>query len=334
MSVIQSRYKGLQRAFGILIVALTASCAPATSPNAPAISDEPPAARLPGMEKSRYVLLAGERVYFEVGGLGSPVVMVHGIGAGNSSHLWRENTAQLAKTHRVYAFDFPGFARSGARAMQYTNDLYTNVLRDFIRDVVKAPAMVVAGSLGSDYTIRVAVENPELISKMLLSNPSGYDLNDPANKEGRTLLTTTSARNQGLYDQFANTFLGDIIFTTLQSPAGLNFFLYNYVYLDWRRVTDDLTNIYRENLRGSNKKYAPFSFFAGFLEQPVVELWAKATQPTLLVWGKDDIFTPIRFSTPMLEARKDVRFEVLNARAIPYDEDFKRFNQLAEEFLK
>ena len=334
MLVIQSRFMGLRRPFGMLLLALVASCAPATSPNAPATNEAPPAARLPGMEKSEYALLAGERVYFEVGGQGSPVVMVHGIGAGNSSHLWRENTAQLAKTHRVYAFDFPGFARSGARAMQYTNDLYTSVLREFIRDVVKSPAMVVAGSLGADYTIRVAVENPELISRMLLSNPSGYDLNKPDNKAGRTLLTTTSARNQGLYDQFANTFLGDVIFTTLQSPAGLNFFLYNYVYLDWRRVTDELTNIYRDKLQGPNKKFAPFSFFAGFLEQPVVELWSKTSQPTLLVWGKDDIFTPIRFSIPMLEARKDVRFEVLNARAIPYDEDFKRFNQLAQEFLK
>lgn len=334
MSLFQPRVERLKQSFAILVLTLTAACAPATSSNAPAITEAPPAARLPGMEKSEYALLAGERVYFEVGGQGSPVVMVHGIGAGNSSHLWRENTAQLTKTHRVYAFDFPGFARSGARAIQYTNDLYTNVLKEFIRDVVKAPTMVVAGSLGADYTIRVAVENPELISRMLLSNPSGYDLNKPSNKAGRTLLSTTSARNQGLYDQFANTFLGDIIFTTLQSPAGLNFFLYNYVYLDWRRVTDDLTNIYRENLQGANKKYAPFSFFAGFLEQPVVELWSKATQPTMLVWGKDDIFTPIRFATPMLEARKDVRFEVLNARAIPYDEDFKRFNQLAEEFLK
>ena len=322
------------RAVLVSTLLMLASCAPATSPNPPSVTETVPAARLPGMEKSAFAFLAGERVYYEVGGQGSPVVFVHGIGAGNSSHLYRENTAVIAKTHRVYAFDFPGFARSGARAMQYTNDLYTQVLKEFIRDVVKTPSMVVAGSLGADYTIRVAVENPELISRMLLSNPSGYDLNDPANKEGRTLLTTTSARNQGLYDQFANTFLGDVIFTTLQSPAGLNFFLYNYVYLDWRRVTDDLTNIYRENLQGPNKKYAPFSFFAGFLEQPVVELWAKATQPTLLVWGKDDIFTPIRFSVPMLEARKDVKFEVLNARAIPYDEDFKRFNKLAEDFLK
>ncbi len=316
-----------------LLVAL-AACSPATSPNAPALTDSVPMPRLPGMEKSAFVLLAGERVYYETGGQGSPVVFVHGIGAGNSSHLWRENTAQLAKTHRVYAFDFPGFARSGARAMQYTNDLYTSVLREFIRDVVREPSQVIAGSLGADYTIRLAVENPELISRMLLSNPSGYDLNKPENKQGRTLLTTTSARNQVLYDQFANTFLGDLIFTTLQSPAGLNFFLYNYVYLDWRRVNDDLTNIFRENLQGANKKYAPFSFFAGFLEQPVVDLWAKTTQPTMLVWGKEDIFTPIRFSVPMLEARKDVRFEVLKARAIPYDEDFKRFNQLAAEFLK
>ena len=322
------------RGLTLSAVLLLVSCAPATSPNAPSITETPPAARLPGMEKSAFVNLAGEWVYYEVGGQGSPVVFVHGIGAGNSSHLWRENTAVVAKTHRVYAFDFPGFARSGARAIQYTNDLYTQVLREFIRDVVKERSMVVAGSLGADYTIRVAVESPDLISRMLLSNPSGYDLNKPENKEGRTLLTTTSARNQSLYDQFANTFLGDLIFTTLQSPAGLNFFLYNYVYLDWRRVTDDLTNIYRENLQGPNKKYVPFSFFAGFLEQPVVDLWSKATQPTLLVWGRDDIFTPIRFSVPMLEARKDVQFEVLNARAIPYDEDFKKFNQLAEDFLK
>jgi pimeloyl-ACP methyl ester carboxylesterase len=312
-----------------------AACAPATSLTAPSVTETAPAPRLPGMEKSAYVVLAGERVYFESGGQGSAaVVMVHGIGAGNSSHLWRQNTGAIAKMHRVYAFDFPGFARSGARARQYTNDLYTQVLREFIRDVVKEPVMVVAGSLGADYTIRVAVESPELISRMLLSNPSGYDLNKPDNKQGRTLLTTTSARNQGLYDQFANTFLGDVIFTTLQSPAGLNFFLYNYVYLDWSRVTDDLTNIYRDNLQGPNKKFAPFSFFAGFLEQPVVDLWARAKQPTLLVWGKDDIFTPIRFSVPMLEARKDVRFEVLKARAIPYDEDFARFNALAEEFLQ
>lgn len=311
-----------------------AACAPTASPT-PNSNEAAPAPRLPGMTQSQYVTLEGERVYFEAGGVrGSPVVFVHGIGAGNSSHLWRENTGPLARQHRVFAFDWPGFARSGARAVQYTNDLYVSVLTAFIRDVVREPVTLVAGSLGSDYAIRVAAERPELVTRLVVSNPGGYDVNDPENKEGRTLLTTTSNRNQELYDRFARTFLGDVIFSTLKAESGINFFLYNYVYLDWRRVTPELTAIYQQNLEGPNKQYAPFSFFAGFLEQRIAAFWPKVKQPTLLIWGADDIFTPIRFAQPLLQARPEVRLEVLRARAIPYDEDSDRFNRLALEFLK
>lgn len=319
-----------------LVVLSLAACAPATGsvPDAAA-----PAPRLPGMAESHFVTLEGERVYYEVGGPflqtgGSPVVFVHGIGAGNSSHLWRENTAALARDHRVYAFDWPGFARSGARPIQYTNDLYVSVLKSFIRDVVGEPVALVAGSLGADYAIRLSAESPELVTRLIVSNPSGYDINEPENKDGRTLLTTTSRRNQGLYDQFSKTFLGDVIFSSLKADSGLNFFLYNYVYLDWHRVTPELTAIYRQNLEGPNKQYAPFSFFAGFLEQRVSAFWPKLRQPTLLVWGSDDIFTPIRFAEDFLKVRPDVKLEVLRARAIPYDEDADRFNQLAVAFLK
>jgi pimeloyl-ACP methyl ester carboxylesterase len=321
-----------------LIALSLAACAPAAGPT-PDATLTAPAPRLPGMTESRYVTLEGERVYFEVGGplagnAGVPVVFVHGIGAGNSSHLWRENTAAMAKDHRVYAFDWPGFARSGARPIQYTNDLYVGVLKAFIRDVVREPVALVAGSLGSDYAIRVSAENPELVTRLIVSNPSGYDVNEPENKDGRTLLTTTSKRNQELYDRFAKTFLGDVIFSTLKADSGLNFFLYNYVYLDWRRVTPELTAIYQGNLDGPNKQYAPFSFFSGFLEQRVGDFWPKLKQPTLLVWGSDDIFTPIRFADDFLKARSDVKLEVLRARAIPYDEDADRFNQIATAFLK
>jgi len=321
----------------VLVFALLSSllgCAPAISTEVPSLGETPPAPRLPGMERSAYVLLEGERVYYEVGGKGSPVVLVHGIGAGNSSHLWRQNTAALAQQHRVYAFDWPGFARSGARARQYTNDLYTQVLRAFLQQVVGEPAAVVAGSLGSDYTIRVAAESPQLITRMLLSNPTGYDQFGTGDKESRALLTTTSRRNQELYDRFSQTFLGDVVFSLLASEGGLNFFLYSFVYLDQNRVTPELTQIYLQNLQSSSKQYAPFSFFAGFLEQPVPDLWPRTKQPTLLVWGSEDVFTPIRFAEPMLKARPEVRLEVLPARAIPYDEAFERFNQIALAFLQ
>lgn len=318
----------------MLLIGLLIGCAPTVSTALPSLTETPPSARLPGLEQSAYVLLEGERIYYEVGGRGSPVVLVHGIGAGNSSHLWRQNTAALAKEHRVYAFDWPGFARSGARAIQYTNDLYTRVLTAFIQEVVKEPVAILAGSLGSDYSIRVAAENPSLVTRMVLSNPTGYDQFGSGDKESRAFLTTTSRRNQDFYNRLSQSFLGDLIFSAVASEGGLNFFLYFFVYLNQGLVTPDITQIYLQNLQGQSKQYAPFAFFAGFLEQPLPEYWPRTQQPTLLVWGSEDVFTPIRFAEPMLKARPEVRLEILPTRAIPYDEAWETFNRIALEFLR
>jgi pimeloyl-ACP methyl ester carboxylesterase len=316
-----------------LSAVLLIACAPAISATEP---PPVPAPRLPGLDSSAIVTLINESVYYEVGGpkTGSPVVLVHPIGGGNSSHLWRENTAALAKTHRVYAFDWPGFARSGAKAQLYTNDLYVQVLEEFLREVVGKPSAVIAGNIGSDYTIRVAAEHPELITRMILANPNGYDVNGSENRSDRAAFATTSARDPELYKLFTETPIGFFTFGALHSNDGLNFFLYNYVYLDKRRVTPELTKIYYDNLSGPNKQYAPFSFFSGFLEQPVAGLWEKTTQPALLVWAPDDVFSPIRYAEKFMEARPDVSLKFLTGRAIPYDEDFERFNELALEFLK
>lgn len=319
--------------FSLAFIVFISACAPVAAPLHSNEIDTAPPARLPGLSQSGYVTLQGERIYYEKGGAGTAVVLVHGIGAGNSSHLWRKNTESLSKSHRVYAFDWPGFARSGARATLYTNDLYVSILKDFIREVVGQPAAIVAGSLGSDYAIRAAVEEPELISKLLLTNPTGYDLVNPENKEGRAFITTTDSRNQAFYDQLTTSFLGPFIWSILNTDGGLDFFLLNYVYLDRSLVSPEITQIYLENLQGPHKDYAPFAFFAGFLEQPVLDFWPRLTQETLLVWSPDDIFTPIRYAEPMLADRPEVRLELLTGRAIPYEEDAERFNALAKDFL-
>jgi pimeloyl-ACP methyl ester carboxylesterase len=315
----------------IALCSILLACAPSATQATPV-----PAPRLPGLDSSAIINLAGEPVYYEVGGpkTGSPVVLVHPIGGGNSSHLWRENTAALSKIHRVYAFDWPGFARSGARAQRYTNDLYVKVLEQFIHEVVGGPSAVVAGNIGADYTIRAAAEHPELITRMLLSNPNGYDVNATEDRSDRFALAVTSAKNPDRYKLFTETLVGDLTYGTLRSTGGLNFFLYNYVYLDWRRVTPELTNIYLENLSGPNKQYAPFSFFSGYLEQPVAGLWERTKQPTLMVWAPDDVFAPIRYSKQFLKARPEAPLKLLRGRAIPFDEDFETFNALAVEFLK
>ena len=318
----------------LVLIACT-SCAPRAVPVDFSAQSEAPAPRLPGMTESNFVILQGERVYYESGGEGeTPVLLVHGIGAGNSSHLWRKNTEALSEAHSVYALDLPGFARSGARARQYTNDLYVAVIKDFIRTVIGKPVAAIGGSLGSDYIIRVAAEEPELIERMLLSNPTGYDLLEPENKEGRTLITSDSSRNEDFYDLLTGSVVGSLLYDVIDSPTGIDFFLLYTVYLDKSLVTPDVTQFFLDNLEGDNKAFAPFSFFAGFLEQPAADYWPNTEQPALLVWGTKDVFTPLRYAEPFMAARPDVDLIVLEARAIPYEEDFEAFNELALEFLE
>lgn len=288
--------------------------------------------RLPGMTACRTVTLGGETVYVETGGEGSPVVLVHPIGGGNSSHLWRENTAALARHHRVYVFDWPGFARSGARAGAYTAELYVRVLRAFLREVVGQPAAVITASYGADYAVRVAAETPELITRLLLIGPTGYTFNRQSRERRRGLLRRVSERNTRLYTAFSQTPLGALAYQALKTEASLDFFLRNFIYLDPARATPELNAIYRQNLTGPHKGSAPWSFFSGYLDQPTPDYWPRTTQPTRLVWGRHDVFTPVQDARGLLEDRP-VPLHLFGARGLPQDECANEFNALALRFL-
>ena len=79
--------------------------------------------------------------HIRCGGKGTPLVLIHGVGAGESSYEWRHNFEALAERYQVYAFDLPGFGKSARRNSTYTADLYVTALIDFLRDVVKEPAV-------------------------------------------------------------------------------------------------------------------------------------------------------------------------------------------------
>jgi pimeloyl-ACP methyl ester carboxylesterase len=57
------------------------------------------------------------------------------------------------------------------------------------------------------------------------------------------------------------------------------------------------------------------------------------TQPAHIVWGTEDVNTPVSGVQAFLDLKK-VPLDVLKGRAIPNDESSGRFNSLMLEFLK
>jgi pimeloyl-ACP methyl ester carboxylesterase len=280
-----------------------------------------PAPRVPGMTSSAFVNAPGvERVYYESGGQGSSVVFIHGIGGGNSSMQWQKNAQVLTAKHKVFVLDLPGFARSGARPILYDNTVYIAAIEHFLKTVVKEPAAIVCSSLGCAYSIKIAVEQPALISSLLLVSPTGIDrlVNPP---------------NPGFYDSLVNGFLGPVLYNVLKAPSGIGFFLYNQVYLDWRLADDEIIKLYQGNLEGSAKGYPVFAFISQYANQSVKDLWGRVTQPARIIWGTEDVNTPVSGAAAFL-ALKNVPLDVLKGRAIPNEESPEAFNALMLEFLK
>ncbi|MCH1921720.1 alpha/beta fold hydrolase, partial [Shewanella sp. A3A] len=111
------------------------------------------------------------RIHYVEQGAGQPIVLIHGFGA--SAFHWRYNIPELAKKYKVYAIDLLGFGWSEKALVEYEATIWMEQVRDFLRDVVKDPAVIVGNSLGGFTTLFAATEVPELVRGVVLLNSAG-----------------------------------------------------------------------------------------------------------------------------------------------------------------
>ncbi|MFC5600786.1 alpha/beta fold hydrolase [Deinococcus cellulosilyticus] len=299
--------------FLLLIPLAVSSCAPRATGMLPS-------PRIAGLQESRSVILNDQPVYYEVGGEGPPLVFIHGIGGGNSGYQWTRNAAEFTGSHRVYVLDLPGFGRSTPRPQNYTADLYVKTLTAFLKEVVREEADVVASSLGAAYSIKIAHDDPELIDSLVLVSPTGIEklVNPP---------------NTAFYNSLVGSPLGDVLAGFLRGRFSVSFFLKQQVYLDQNLVTTEIKKIYQNNLKDPNAAYPVFSFISDYSSLNIEKEWASLKQPVMIVWGSDDVNTPVSGAQKFLSLRPAVKLNVLMARAIPNDEQSEKFNALLQGFL-
>ena len=109
-------------------------------------------------------------------GQGEPILLVHSFGPGHDSEEWRTVAEILAHDHRVYAVDLLGWGLSHRPDITYDGELYIELLRDFLEDIVQRPTVLAAAGLAAAYAVQVAVDHPERVTALALVTPSGIDV--------------------------------------------------------------------------------------------------------------------------------------------------------------
>ena len=122
--------------------------------------------------KSGYIELGSLRVHHTHGGRGSAVVFIHGLGSSGYME-WRQNLEVTAARHRVFAPDLPGYGRTDKPRARYTIPYFARFVRRYIASRGLRSTALVGASLGGRIALEVALEEPRLVSKLVLVNTLG-----------------------------------------------------------------------------------------------------------------------------------------------------------------
>ncbi|MGY4922296.1 alpha/beta fold hydrolase [Streptomyces sp. 900105755] len=167
--------------------------------------------------------VAGRKIFVAETGDGPPVLLLHGGGPGASGvSNYSRNIAELAKGHRVIVPDLPGYGRS-TKGMDGTDPF--GYLADHIRGVLDRlgldKAHLVGNSYGGACALRLALDTPDRVDRMVLMGPGGIGTTRALPTPGLTSLLnyyTGDGPSRLKLEKFIRTYL---VFNAAEVPASV-----------------------------------------------------------------------------------------------------------------
>lgn len=124
-------------------------------------------------EVGNFVEAGGVKTNYLEAGAGPPVVLVHGSGPGVTAFAnWRLTIPDLAEHFHVFAPDMAGFGFS-EKPGTYGMQVWTRQIIGFLDAIGAERASLVGNSFGGGLAIRVAIEHPDRVDRLLLMGSAG-----------------------------------------------------------------------------------------------------------------------------------------------------------------
>lgn len=262
---------------------------------------------------ARDIVVDGIPLHVVEAGDGPGLLLVHGASA--SHHVWEKTIPAFAHRWRVVAPDLPGHGASGKPDAPYTPDFYAGVLRSLGRELGLEDAVVVGNSVGGQVAIELALHYPRWTRAVVLAAPpGGYG----TLMRGVGLAIGSIAGPRIL--RTALPWALDLCFWDPYAPACDA----SQLLLEARLAADDFAGFARAVARS----------VAGAMTSSLPAL-RDLTQPTLLVWGREDRLVPPTESRRLLRDVEHARLAVLERCGhLPMLERPGEFNHRLADFLR
>ena len=127
--------------------------------------------------ENKYIDVNGISTHYYEAGAGSPLILMHGGGAGADAYgNWRGCISAFAKHFHVFAIDMIGFGftdKPDPESYEYSQVKRTEHVIGLIENLGLDSVNLIGNSMGGLTAIGVAVEKPALVNKLILMGSAG-----------------------------------------------------------------------------------------------------------------------------------------------------------------
>jgi len=236
--------------------------------------------------EEKFLQVNGLKIFTRIAGEGSPFLILHGWGRGLVS--WIEIQDELSKYFKVITLDLPGFGKSDMPPVGWAVQDYSQFISDFIEKIGIDNFCLLGHSFGGSITIKIAVQSPEKIQRLILVDSAGRR---PKKSFSKKILTPTLPIFK--------------IFSFLPGYKLLRKGFYKFIL----RSTDYL------KAKGVMKET-----FKKVIAEDLSHLWRRINLPTLIIWGKGDKATPLKDAYSMEANIKNSVLKTFNCGHCPHHE--------------
>lgn len=262
--------------------------------------------------------------YTDTGKGDEVILFIHGL----ASYIpaWKKNISELQHDYRCIAIDLPGYGRSSKGNYAGSMSFYAECVKLFCEKTAISKVHIAGHSMGGQIAMVTALKYPELVDKLILIAPAGFE-----------------TFNKGQRQWFRDVMTVDGVRLTTVEQIRLNY-AYNFYDMpdDAQFMVDDRIAI------RSAKEFTDYCFnitqsVKGMVDEPVFEFLPMIKNKTLCIFGANDNLIPNRylnggktekFARKGAERMPDCRLEMIpKAGHFVMFEKADACNQLIREFL-
>lgn len=217
------------------------------------------------------------RIAYSDQGKGSETILfIHGL----ASYIpaWKNNVSALQTDYRCIAIDLPGYGKSSKGNYKVSMDFFAEVIHDFCVKLNIKNVVLAGHSMGGQIAISTALKYPDLVSKLILVAPAGFEtfhkgqrqwFRDVMTVDGVKLTTVEQIRVNYAYNFY-------------DMPKEAQFMIDDRIKI---RTASDFTDYCYHITQG----------VIAMVDSPVFDFLSLIKQPTLCIFGSNDNLIPNRF---------------------------------------